>query len=152
LRDSRIQSIGVEHDPALAEYLRGKKLPVVEQDLFGFLEAREPASLGGILAAQVIEHLDGESLFRLIRLCHSKLMTGGVLILESINPECLNVFTEALYLDPTHVRPYHPLGIQFLCQSIGFSEARVAYSSPLEESRPHLGGSRFQDFAVIARK
>ena len=45
----------------------------------------------------------------MIRLCASTPAPGGVLAIETPNPECLAIFATYFYLDPTHTRPVpHP--------------------------------------------
>jgi len=147
-----MEAVGVEADPLLAEYVRKKGLKVVEQDMFEHLEGRPDESIGGVFASQVIEHLDWNRLSALLLLTRQKLSVGGILVVESINPVCLSVFAEGLYVDPTHIRPYHPAGIAFLCENLGYSETETRFSAPVAEDRRFQGFSEYQHYAIIARK
>jgi hypothetical protein len=150
---------------------REKGLEVAQQGVFEHLDQVPDESLGGIFAAQLIEHLDHGALVRLIALAFRKLHAGGLLVLETINPASLFVFAHSLYLDPTHRRPYHPRALDFLCRNLGFTRVSLEFLSPVEEDWkiPPLeapGAARFnaaidrlnnilygpQDFAVIAHK
>ncbi len=118
-------------------------------------------SLDGIFCAQVIEHLPPERLPELIRLAASRLAQGGVIALETPNPECLAIFATHFYLDPTHTRPVpHPL-LVFYLEEFGIGGIEVRKLSPAVESMPSLASlpEEFRaaffnglDYAVIGRK
>ena len=114
LREAGVEARGVDADPRMVADCRKKGLDVVEGDLTRYLEALEPESVGGVVLTQVIEHLDLPSCLRLLTLAVLRLRTGGVLLVETPNPASLFVHACALYLDPTHVRLYHPIFVEFL--------------------------------------
>jgi O-antigen chain-terminating methyltransferase len=97
----------------------------------------------------------------MIRLCAEKLERGGVLALETPNPECLAIFATHFYLDPTHTRPApHPL-LAFYMVEAGFGAIEVHKLSPAVESMPSLASlpEDFReaffgglDYAIIGRK
>jgi O-antigen chain-terminating methyltransferase len=71
--------------------------------------ARSPdGSLGGLFAAQVIEHLEPRYLTALLDAAFDKLRPGAPIVLETINPACWFAFFESYIRDITHVRPIHP--------------------------------------------
>ena len=130
-------------------------------DAFPYLAALPEASLDGIFCSQVVEHLPPERLPELIRLCASRLAQGGVIAIETPNPECLAIFATHFYLDPTHTRPVpHPLLIFYL-EEFGVGNLDVRRLSPAKESMPALNSlpEDFRDaffgslnYAVIGRK
>ena len=69
-------------------------------DLFAYLSDLPESSLDGIFSSQVVEHLPPERLPEMIRLAASRLGRGGVLAIETPNPECLAIFASHFYLDP----------------------------------------------------
>ena len=76
----------------------------------------------GIFSSQVVEHLNPGRLPEMIRLCAASLRRGGLLAIETPNPECLAIFATHFYLDPTHTRPIpHPL-MAFYMEEAGFGE------------------------------
>ena len=97
----------------------------------------------------------------MIRLCAAKLQRGGVLALETPNPECLAIFATHFYLDPTHTRPVpHPL-LSFYMEEAGLGQIEVHRLSPAIDSFPELASlpedfrDRFfggLDFAIISRR
>jgi O-antigen chain-terminating methyltransferase len=173
LRESGIVARGLDISPAMVERSLGKGLDVVQADAFAYLDALPDDSLGGVFAAQVIEHFPPSRVIDLVGLCHRKLEPGAPLILETPNPKCLIVFAEAFYKDPSHIQPVHPDTLQFIFETKGFREVEVKFLSPVDpatqipllqaraanidqfnQGLERLNGLLFgfQDFAVIGRK
>ncbi|MEG0615696.1 MAG: SAM-dependent methyltransferase, partial [Oscillospiraceae bacterium] len=90
-------------------------------------------SLGGIFCAQVIEHLTTNQLIELLKLAHKKLQDGGKILLETLNPQCLMIYAECFYLDPSHTKPVHPLAVQFIAECQGFSSNEILYMTPSDQ-------------------
>ncbi len=78
----------------------------------------------------------------LIALAADKLRPGGLLVAETINPASLYVYGHALYLDPTHTTPIHPLYLSFLCQEAGFASVEVQHRSFPPDGREAAGRDR----------
>ncbi|MFZ5586040.1 MAG: class I SAM-dependent methyltransferase [Thermodesulfobacteriota bacterium] len=130
-REAGIPARGVDINPAMVELCRGLGLEVAEGDGIEHLRGLKDASLGGILMAQVIEHLTTDQLTELVGLCAAKLRPGGALIAETINPQCLFTFAGAFYLDLTHHKPIHPEAARFLWGWAGLTDVEILYLSPL---------------------
>jgi len=130
-RAAGIPARGVDLNPAMVAACRERGLEVAEGDALEHLRGLPEASLGGILMAQVIEHLTTDQLTELISLCAAKLAPGGALIAETINPQCLLTFAGAFYLDLTHNKPIHPEATRFLWQWAGLEKVEVLYLSPV---------------------
>jgi O-antigen chain-terminating methyltransferase len=117
---------------------RHKGLNAEVADLFVYLENLPEASLDGIFCSQVVEHIPAERLPGMIKLCASRLRRGGVIAIETPNPECLAIFATHFYLDPTHQRPVpHPL-LAFYFEEFGIGNIEVHKISPAVESMPSL--------------
>jgi 2-polyprenyl-3-methyl-5-hydroxy-6-metoxy-1,4-benzoquinol methylase len=117
---------------------RHKGLNAEVADLFVYLENLPEAALDGIFCSQVVEHIPAERLPSMIRLCASRLRRGGVIAIETPNPECLAIFATHFYLDPTHQRPVpHPL-LAFYFEEFGIGNIEVHKISPAVESMPSL--------------
>ena len=69
----------------------------------------------------------------MIKLCAARLKPGGVLIIETPNPECLAIFATHFYIDPTHTRPVPPALLAFYFEEFGLRTDRGA--SPISCSR-----------------
>ncbi len=125
LKEAGIAARGVESNASMAEHSRGRGLEVAEDDLLVFLRAQPAASLGGVFAAQVAEHLPPAILQAMLREAHRTLRAGGLLILETVNPRSVVGFLEVYNRDLTHERPLHPDTLRFLAAAAGFSDVRV---------------------------
>ncbi len=172
LLERGIKARGVDLDLDMVLLCRDKDLDVVRAEALAHLASLPDDSLGGIFAAQVVEHLAPERIIELVGLCHRKLAPGGALILETPNPKCLLVFAETFYRDLSHVKPIHPDTMKFLLEARGFHDVEITFLAALDDLKiPALAGSgadveRFnlglerlnallfgaQDYAVIGRK
>lgn len=138
LRDRGMEARGVDLDPDMVERCRSKKLAAERADALAFLESQPDAALGAIFSAQFIEHLPVAVYSRLIELAYAKLRKGGRLILETQNPECLAIYSQTFFMDPTHVRPVPAAQLHFLLSEAGFTGIETHYLSPVGETLPQL--------------
>jgi 2-polyprenyl-3-methyl-5-hydroxy-6-metoxy-1,4-benzoquinol methylase len=143
-----IAAHGIDVDRAMLAHCRAKGLTDVElADAVSYLQGAQDASLGAIVAAQVIEHLPYPGLLELLRAAPHKLRPGGRLIVETVNPHAAHAL-KTFWVDPTHQHPIFPEVVLALCRLSGFPTAYVF----------HPGGAgdaeldRFQagDYAVLA--
>src|SRR5207237_766826 len=118
----------------MVEYCRLKRLLVEQRGALEYLSGLPDESEQGFFAAQVIEHLPSFDLVRLVREARRALEPGGVLLVESVNPESLMTFAE-FYIDPTHGRPYHPRAVRWLFEEEGFVHIEVELSVDPEPRR-----------------
>jgi SAM-dependent methyltransferase len=150
LRDSGIDAIGVDLDPAMVEHCRAKGLQRVEVgDAAGYLEGLPDGSLGAVFAAQLIEHLPYSELLRFLRNAVAKLVPGGVAILETVNPHAPQALKH-FWIDPTHQHPLFPETVLALCRLTGFSSAYVWYPQGLGD--PERDRAEQLDYAVVATR
>ena len=128
-----IRARGIDLNHEMAEVCRARGLDVTEADAVGYLSSRPDADLGGIFAAQVVEHLDPAYLLRFLELAFHKLRPGGRLVLETLNPACWVAFFESYIRDITHRWPLHPETLKYLVVASGFTRADVEFRSPVPE-------------------
>lgn len=143
LGERGIRARGLDLNHEMAEASRARGLDVVEADALGYLQSLPDGSLGGVFAAQVVEHLEPGYLMRALETMLHKVRPGGVVILETINPACWVAFFESYIRDLTHVRPLHPETLQYLLRASGFREVEIEYRSPIpdaERLQPVLAG------------
>jgi SAM-dependent methyltransferase len=133
LRDGGVRARGIDVNPAMVEVCRGKGLDVETADALAYLQALPDSSLGGLFAAQVVEHLEPRYLTRLLDAAFDKLRPGAPIVLETINPACWFAFFESYIRDLTHVRPVHPDTLKFLLIATGFQRVEIAYRAPYPE-------------------
>ena len=160
MREQSIAARGIDLSEESVAQCRQNGVNAEVADLFSYLAPREE-EFDGIFSSQVVEHLDPRRLPEMIRLCAAGLRRGGLLAIETPNPECLAIFATHFYLDPTHTRPIpHPL-MSFYMEEAGFGQIEVHELSPAVESMPEVatlpepfrkkffGGL---DYAIMGRK
>jgi O-antigen chain-terminating methyltransferase len=139
-----ITARGIDLNHEMAEVCRARGLDVTEADAVGYLASIADASLGGIFAAQVVEHLEPGYLLRFLDLAFQKLRPGGRIVLETLNPACWVAFFESYIRDITHRWPLHPDTLKYLVVASGFTKADIEYRSPVPPQ------DRLQPIAVPA--
>ena len=88
LRERDIRARGVDVNAEMVEESRARGLDASAGDALTHLDALEDESLGGLFAAQVVEHLQPDYLVRLLNVAGRKLRPGARIVLETINPRC----------------------------------------------------------------
>jgi O-antigen chain-terminating methyltransferase len=134
LREQGIEARGVEGNANAARECRERGLEVADGDLLAYLRRQADGALGGVFAAQVVEHLPPAVLQAAFREAQRALRPGGLLVFETVNVRSVVGFHEVFIRDPTHERPLHPETLCFLAAAAGFSDVRVEMRSPLDAS------------------
>ena len=137
-------------------------LEAKKQGAIEFLSELENSSLALVSAFQLVEHLEFSELCELIKQARRVLKDGGILILETPNPENLRVATLTFYLDVTHVKPIPPMLLEYLCKFEGFSDtfmmrlnSNLSFSEDLQNQNVTLRdvlSSVGLDYAVLGLK
>jgi len=126
-----IPARGIDLNHEMAAGCRARGLDVTEADAVGYLAPLPDQSLGGVFAAQVVEHLEPAYLLRFLDLAFEKLQPGGTLILETLNPACWTAFFESYIRDITHRWPLHPETLKYLVTASGFTRVAIEFRSPV---------------------
>jgi O-antigen chain-terminating methyltransferase len=161
MREAGVPARGIDLSAESVDRCRQKGFQAEVGDLFAYLDGLADASLDGIFSAQVVEHLPPNRLPEMIRLAAQKLARGGVIAIETPNPQCLAIFATHFYLDPTHRRPIPHALLSFYMEEYGIGRIEVHPRSPAIESMPALASlpNDFRDaffggldYAIIGRK
>ena len=163
LAEQGFSSHGVDLNIAMIDHCRDAGFEVEHGDVIQALQKQGEDSHALISAFHLAEHLPFDVLYTMVDEAHRVLAPGGVLILETPNPENVLVGSHTFYHDPTHRNPLTPTAMTFLLRYLGFAdvevrrfnpypeEAKVPGDDPLTERvNGHLCGP--QDFAVVGRK
>jgi O-antigen chain-terminating methyltransferase len=137
-KEAGIQARGVDSHAESIALCHTKGLEAEQADIFTYLRDLPDASLGGVICCQVIEHLPPQRLPEMIQLAHAKLRSGGLIALETPNPECLAIFATHFYIDPTHRHPLPPVLTSFYLEEAGFGRLEIERLSPAIESMPSV--------------
>ena len=130
LRDHGIGARGIDTNHEMVELCRARGLTVDEADLRSHLTALPDGALGGLFAAQVVEHLEPAYLLEVLDVAYHRLRPGSTVILETINVASWSAFFQSYVRDITHVRPLHPDTLRYLVTASGFQNVEVVYRSP----------------------
>ena len=133
LREAGIGGRGIDLNEAMVEVCRERGVDASVGDAVAYLRAQPDASLGGLFAAQVVEHLEPQYLMHFLDAAFDKLRPGAPIVLETINPACWFAFFESYIRDITHQRALHPDTLSYLLVATGFQEVAVRYSAPYPE-------------------
>jgi O-antigen chain-terminating methyltransferase len=134
LREHGVTARGIDLNPSMVEVCLGKGLDATAADAVSYLRALPEHSLGGLFAAQVVEHLEPRYLTQLLDAAFDALRPGAPIVLETINPACWFAFFESYIRDITHVRPLHPETLQYLLVASGFQQVEIRYRAPYPET------------------
>ena len=132
LAEAGIEARGIDADADMVAYARGEGLDVDQGDALAALEKLDDGSLGGVFAAQLLEHLPPPALVRLLELAARKLRPGGVLVAETINP-LSPLALRNYFADLTHAQPLVPETLELLARQAGFAEVEKRFLNEPEE-------------------
>jgi 2-polyprenyl-3-methyl-5-hydroxy-6-metoxy-1,4-benzoquinol methylase len=133
LRDAGVTAYGVDSDDGMVKAARAEGLNVVLDDAFDHLRGLQLGAVDGIFCSQVAEHLETPKLLALLELCLAKLAPGGVIVMETPNPESLSILARFFYTDLTHIRPIHPDALRWAMEAVGFEGVHVERVQPVED-------------------
>jgi glycosyltransferase involved in cell wall biosynthesis/SAM-dependent methyltransferase len=144
LAEHHIKAYGVDINSAFVTAAAEIGLDVRLADGVEHLKGVSDGSLGAVTAFHVVEHIPLDALIELVDNALRALHPGGVLILETPNPLNIEVGASQFHLDPTHIRPIHPLFLQFVLENRGFADVRAVMVNapgepPLEVQLPPDG-------------
>jgi SAM-dependent methyltransferase len=162
LRREGLSAYGIDINMIMVERSVTLGLDARHADLMTHLHGLQDASRSAVTAFHVVEHLPFETLVDFLDEALRVLIPGGILILETPNPETMRVGATTFYNDPTHRNPLMPAVLQFVVEHRGFSDVEVLKLHPFvqglltgsSEDAQLLNRVLFgpQDFAIIARR
>ncbi len=126
---------GLETNHVFVSQCRAAGLHVLEQDAMAYLMGQPGASVGCVVALHLIEHLTITSMLALIQEVYRVLAPGGLLIIETPNPENLQVGACLFHLDPTHRTLLPPIVTKHLLEAMGFTQPKTLRLHPYPEDK-----------------
>ncbi|KWF03478.1 hypothetical protein WT55_26215 [Burkholderia pseudomultivorans] len=158
--EAGFEAMGVDLDADMLEACRERGLPVSQGDAIEYLAGLDADSHTLVSAFHVVEHVSFEQLCKIVGEALRVLKPGGLLILETPNPENISVATTNFYMDPSHQKPIPPLLLSFVVEHAGFDRVKIVRLQESPELRDaatpvHLldivrGAS--PDYAIVAQK
>jgi SAM-dependent methyltransferase len=132
LKESGIAAYGVDSDPSACEVARRRLLKIVDEDLFEHLRQLPDRTLGGVFSSRVIEFLPLHLQVELISLCSRKIKPGGVVVIETANPDSRRGFGRASCVDATHLRAVPSEMMKSALESNCFRDVKISVLAPVE--------------------
>jgi len=157
--ENGFEAQGVDLDEGMIAACSARGLSVVIEEAVLHLQKHQNESVGVVSGFHIIEHIPFDAQRTLVNEAYRVLKPGGLLILETPNPENLLVGTNSFYLDPTHLRPVPPQLLYFLIEYYGFARIKLlrlpessalSYTENIRVMDIFVGIS--PDYAVVAQK
>ncbi len=130
LKEAGIDAYGVDLNKDFVDQCLARGLKVVLADVSAHLAEVPERSLSAITGFHLVEHVPVDRLIQLIDLSVRALQPGGLLVLETPNPDNLIVGASSFYLDPSHLRPLPPDLLRFLVEARGFADVETRFLHP----------------------
>lgn len=154
-----IKASGVDLDEGMLIPCREQGFDVRNADALDYVSSLPTESVDLVTAFHMVEHIPFEILISLVSEVFRVLKPGGLLIMETPNPENISVASEHFYLDPSHVKPIPSGLLSFIPEFVGFTRTTII---KLQETYS-LTDNRFAtlfdvltgvspDYAVITQK
>lgn len=159
LAEHNIDAEGVDLDLGMLQAAQAQGLKVRHADAIQALRDLPDGAVAAVSAFHLVEHLRFEDMQALVEQAYRVLVPGGLLILETPNPDNLQVSTSNFYLDPSHIRPIPSTLLAFIAQQAGFARSKVLglqenpglrFRQDLQLEDVLAGAS--PDYSVIAQK
>ena len=125
LGEAGFEARGVDLDPGMLSACEERGLTAEYQDAITALQSCEDGSLVLVSGFHIAEHLEFDVLRTLVSEAYRSLASGGMLILETPNPENLRITAVDYYMDPTHQNPLPPRLLTFAVEFCGFIPCHV---------------------------
>lgn len=159
LRDIGFEATGVDLDQGMLAVSLEHGLDVRHEDGLTALKGQHSDSFSMISMFHLVEHVEFDVMLNMLVEAGRVLKPGGVLLVETPNPENIVVGTSSFYLDPTHSKPLPQQLLKFAVEWAGFAHAdilRLNHPPALsEEPKLRLVNVLFHvspDYAVLAVK
>ena len=159
LREVDVAAEGIDSDESMLAACREAGLNARRGEGLAALRALPAGSRELVSAFHVAEHLPFGDLQALVQEALRVLSPGGLLVLETPDPDNLSVGASSFYLDPTHVRPLPAGLLAFLPAHYGFHRVKILrlQEAPGMQANaaPTLANvlrDASADFAVVAQK
>lgn len=163
LKQFNINVHGVDLNQVMIDHCLAQGHQAQQGDALAWMQQQPSQSQHLVSCFHVIEHIPFNEYYLWFEQFSRILAPGGLVILETPNPENLLVASHTFYHDPTHLNPITPALLEFTAQFFGLQVLAIERLNPYPESAKvkghdeltervngHLCGP--QDFGLIAIK
>lgn len=134
LSEHEIAGRGVDLNPSMISRCVALGLDVTRSDALAYLRTLPDKSLGAVTSFHMIEHLPFETVIAIVDEALRVLESGGLLILETPNPQNALVGSQTFWIDPTHIRPIPSQTLRFFVEARGFCAVEILNLQPYSET------------------
>ena len=162
LHEAGLTAKGIDQNRIQVARCRALSLDVIEAEALTYLRSLPDETLNAVTALHFAEHLPFSELVSFLDEAGRVLRPGGLIILETPNPENLVVGSCNFYLDPTHRNPIPIATMELLAGARGFVNTEVMRLHPVADAKievkdqltSHLNHYLYgpMNYAVVARK
>jgi O-antigen chain-terminating methyltransferase len=150
---------GIDLDEGMLAACNELGLATEKGDLLSYIRSLHQESVVLVTAFHVVEHIAFDDLRVLVNEALRVLKPGGLLIMETPNPENIVVGTRTFYLDPTHHQPIPAELLSFVAEHSGFERAKTVglqephgISSKTDVGLWDVFSGVSPDYAIVAQK
>jgi len=136
LKSRGITAQGIDASPAMVATCQSLGLVATEGDALNHLRRQPDACCAAVTAFHLFEHLPFPILLGMIEEMVRVVLPGGVVLIETPNPENLIVGACTFYTDPGHRRPLVPETMRFLLERAGLVNVEVRRLNRYDELHP----------------
>lgn len=154
LQEKDIDAHGIDMNPMMLKMAKENNLKNIQaKDAFEYLKGCEENSFDLITAFHIIEHIPFEKLVYLLQEVKRVAKPNATILLETPNPQNLQVAAYTFYTDPTHLNPLPANMIRFLVEYLGFIDVEINYLNPKNSSQKsqHSTPDNAQDYLIVAK-
>ena len=130
LKEKNLNATGIDINKIMVRTCRDMGLNVIEEDALSYLKTVKDSSMGAVTGFHIIEHYGFDYLVSLFKELFRILKPGGLVILETPNPDNILVGSCNFYLDPTHNKPLPSLLAKLLLEAHGFGNISIMNLHP----------------------
>ena len=159
LNEAGFDTLGFDTDRSLVELCKQRGLNVRQIDPLDGLKVLKDQSQILVSGFHLAEHIAFDHLKAIIKEAFRVLKPGGILILETPNPENMFVGSNGFYFDPRHIKPIPPLLLAFVPEYYGFSKIKILrmHEQAKSSNQPNLSlyevlSGVSSTYAVVAQR
>jgi len=130
LKEKNLNATGIDINKIMVRTCRDMGLNVIDEDALSYLKTVKDSSMGAVTGFHIIEHYGFDYLVSLFKELFRILKPGGLVILETPNPDNILVGSCNFYLDPTHNKPLPSLLAKLLLEAHGFGHISIMNLHP----------------------
>lgn len=119
MREAGVEAHGVDIDEGMVSAALENGHRVVHDDAVNHLATVPSASVRGVFCAHFLEHLHAPDVQKVYDEVARILQPGGTFVAAVPNAACLSILGYDFWRDPTHIRFYDPVALNFFARQAG---------------------------------